>query len=352
MRTVLLEGWDWLNVSITFNNAWPNITLGRNHLEWSGGGLRVAMQYTGNMTALMWVPQHFISAGLCAMLLVQLRQQPLFLAISGILVASCLLWSPFVAIGLLPLVAVLLIDNGIKPFLRWQNFFLAIPLAGLLALYLTSGSSNIPSGYLWERYEWGVLARWLPVFYFTEFLGLVCLLYFLRPQLCRERFFIASVVTLLIVPAYTFGWFNDWCMRTSFPALFVLCWYTAHVVLNHRPETTAEMWIDEHCGGELQSRLRYVCTRLVVAVLGIGAVTALFEMNRANNHAGTFSYEHLFPSALTELSQGLRNYRVVYDLPDLLRWLLRAMTTRGKKRKKGNSSSVPTTMYILTKKKN
>ena len=86
LRTVLLEGWDWLNFSITFNNAWPNITLGRNHLEWSGGDLSVAMQYTGNMTALMWVPQHFIPAGLGTMLLVQLRHQPLFLAISGILI--------------------------------------------------------------------------------------------------------------------------------------------------------------------------------------------------------------------------------------------------------------------------
>ena len=188
---------------------------------------------------------------------------------------------------------------------------------------------------MWERYEWGVIARWLPIFYFTEFLCLVCLLYFLRPQLCRERFFIASVAVLLIVPAYTFGWYNDWCMRTSFPALIALCWYTAHVVLNHRPGTTVEMWTDEPCGGKLQSKLRYICTRLAVAVLGIGAVTAVFEMNRANNHAGTFPYEHLSPSALTELSQIFRNYRVVYDLPDLLRKLLPSNDHTREKKEKG-----------------
>ena len=55
---------------------------------------------------------------------------------SGLVLAAAPFWSVFVAIGLLPFVAVLLLQNGIRPFLRWQNLVLALPLAGLLTIYL------------------------------------------------------------------------------------------------------------------------------------------------------------------------------------------------------------------------
>ena len=130
-------------------DGWPWIELGRDHLEWDGVyGVRT--QYSSNMTGLMHVPQHFIPAALYTLLLVQLRRQPRFLAVSGVALAVSLFWSPFVAIGLLPLIMVLLVENGLRPFLRWQNLLLAVPLAALLTLYLTSGSVDFPRGWLWR----------------------------------------------------------------------------------------------------------------------------------------------------------------------------------------------------------
>ena len=38
---------------------------------------------------------------------------------------------------------------------------------------------------------------------------------------------------LLILPVYTYGYFNDLGMRGSLPALLVLCWHCAEVVSNH-----------------------------------------------------------------------------------------------------------------------
>ena len=68
-------------------------------------------------------------------------------------------------IGLLPLVGVLLLRNGLRPFLSWPNLVLAPPLTGLLAVYLASGTADsIPRGWLWERYEWVLLAKELPLF--------------------------------------------------------------------------------------------------------------------------------------------------------------------------------------------
>ena len=82
--------------------------------------------YTSMLKHLMFNPQHFIAGALLTLLLVQLRRHAQFLGISGIVVAASLFWSPLVAVGLLPLVMVLVIENGVRPFLRWQNVLAAL----------------------------------------------------------------------------------------------------------------------------------------------------------------------------------------------------------------------------------
>ena len=72
-------------------------------------------------------PQHFISGVLYTLLLISLRRHPQFLPVSGVVIATSVLWSPFIAIGLLPLVGVMILQNGIRPFLRWQNLLVAPP---------------------------------------------------------------------------------------------------------------------------------------------------------------------------------------------------------------------------------
>ena len=58
--------------------------------------------YHPHMASLMRAPQHFIAGVLYVLLLLQLHKEPRFLSVSGILLATSLLWSPFVAIALLP----------------------------------------------------------------------------------------------------------------------------------------------------------------------------------------------------------------------------------------------------------
>ena len=88
--------------------------------------------------SLLEMPQHIIPAGLSALLFIHLRRQPRFLAVIGIALATMPFWSVPVAVGLLPLAAVLLWTNGLRPFLRWPNLILPGPLAVLLWLYLAS----------------------------------------------------------------------------------------------------------------------------------------------------------------------------------------------------------------------
>ena len=191
---------------------------------------RTYMRYSPNMVGLMWVPQHFIPAGLYIFLCLQLRRQRRFLAVSGILLAAAPFWTPFVAIGLLPFIAILLWENGVRPFLRWPNLLLAAPLAALIALYLASGDTDIRRGWIWELYEWPLIAWGLPVFYLTEFMLLGILLLILRPDLRREPFFIACMATLILLPLDHYDAANVLPWRAAFPALVLLCYYCVETI--------------------------------------------------------------------------------------------------------------------------
>ena len=309
LRTVLLEGWDWIKLSVSLD-GWPWFTLGRDHLEWEGA-YGMAIQYSSSMTGLMWVPQHFIPAALYTLVLVQLRRQRRFLAVSGVVLAGGLFWSPFVALGLLPLVAILIIENGLRPFLRWQNLLLAVPLAGLLVLYLTSGAVDFPHGWLWERYEWQLLKQWLPIFYLTEFLLLAFLLLLLRPQLRRESFFMVALATLLLLPWYYYSEFNDLCMRASLPALLLLCYYCAGAIVQ------GGMGIVRT--GQGYRRLAFAG---LVVVLGVGAFTPLIEMVRANNNIGVFRYTE-WNTSLRDVPLEWQRENAAPNVPAMLDALLR-----------------------------
>ena len=309
LRTILLEGWDWIELSVNLN-GWPWFKLGRDHLEWDKH-YNLETQYSSNMTGLMWVPQHFIPAALYTLILVQLRRQPRFLAVSGVVLAASLFWSPFVAIGLLPLVAILMIENGPRPFLRWQNLLLAVPLAGLLTLYLTSGAVDFPHGWLWGKYEWQLLKQWLPIFYLTEFLLLACLLLLLRPQLRRDRFFLASLATLLLLPLYHYGSFNVLLLRASLPALLLLCCYSVGVI--------ARQGMDILRAGR---HYRHLALVGLVLVLGVGACTACFEVVRASNNSGVFRYAE-WDTTLRDLPLKWQRENTAHNVPTLLRILLR-----------------------------
>ena len=77
-----------------------------SHIEWDEHWRFTPTQLSSHMTGLAYVPQHFIPAGLYTLLLLDLRRRPRFLAVSGVVLAAAPFWSAFVAVGLLPLVAV------------------------------------------------------------------------------------------------------------------------------------------------------------------------------------------------------------------------------------------------------
>ena len=307
LRIMLTGEWRLIDIQVEWDGL-PGVSVERGHIEWRGL-LGVVTQYSSNMTALMWVPQHFIPAGLYTFLMLQLRGHRRFLAVSGVLLAAAPFWSAFVAVGLLPLIAVLLWENGIRPFLRWPNLLLAVPLAAVTALYLTSGQTDFPSGWIWERHEWPLLVRWAPLFYLSEFLLLVILLWALRPNLRREPFFIACTAMLLLMPLYYFGASNVLLLRASLPPLLLLCYYCAETLSQRtHARTYSRGWYT-------------VGIACMTAILAIGSVTALLELGRARDSDGRFRFED-WDHTPTLLSRWWQKENTAPHIPNMLRVLL------------------------------
>ena len=259
---------------------------------------------------LAWAPQHFLPAGLYALLCLQLRRQPRFLAVLGVLLAAAPFWSVFVAVGLLPFLAVLLRENGARPLLRWPNLLLAGPLFGLVTLYLTSGEIDFPYGWTGETFSWPQAARRLSFFYLTEFLLLALLLLTIRPALRRERFFVAAVATLLLAPLCRYDDSNVLMLRASQPALFLLSGFCADAVAQRGA-------FDRRTG------LQRIAFTGLALVLGMGAVTAAAELALALRRHGPVRYETLGHTTLVDVPAAWRRQNVAPDPPDLLRRLLR-----------------------------
>ena len=315
VRIAQFEGLDWLEVSVDLQ-GWPRIWLGERD-SWAGT-MGLVLHYSPHMGGMMWVPQHFIAGVLYVLLLVQLFQEPRFLAVSGVLLATSLFWSPFVAIGLLPMVVALVIANGMRPLLKWQNLCLALPIAGLIVAYLASGSvASYPFGWVWDVYSnvWPKLVRVLPMVYLTEFLLLAIVIALLRPRLIRDPFYIAGLATLILLPWIFFGNFNDLLLRATIPSLALLSYYCA--------STFAASIYDR----SVKHKLRPVLLCAMGIFLSVGAVTALLELSWANNDHDfdMRRYESLGAqfSTLHVQDSKYHNQYAAYEVTGLFRRLLR-----------------------------
>ena len=316
---ILLEGLEWLEIEFAWE-GWPEFRIGRIRLD--GIWLKdVGVLYLSQMYGLMLIPQHFIAGALSTLLIVQLRRHGRFLAVSGVVLAASTFWSPFIAIGLLPLAAVMLIENGLRRFLQWQNLLLALPLAGLLFFYLSSGIGEVDRGWIWSIHS-GIMPEVIQVLlilYFTEFVILAFLLFLLKSQLRRDLLFFASLVTLLLLPMYSYGYHNDLVLRGQIPALFLLSYYCASLFGERSLDNKAK-WAKRNWG----------LVGILVAVLSIGAVSPIFELVRVSKdhdfNVIRYAQMELDVSVLRSLwiPRELQYQYVAHDVPEWFRWLLRS----------------------------
>ena len=262
---------------------------------------------------LMFAPHHFVPACLGSLLMLQLRERRRFLSASGVILACCLFWSPLVSTGLLPLAAAMLVKNpNARHTASWQNVFVAVPLAALIALYMTSGYIDFERGWLWELYDDRIqLATDVLLLYTAEFIVLATLLWQLDPRLARDPTFLTVVAMMLVVPWYWYGTppMDEWGIKFDRPALMMLAYYAARAVVARPPGKLA------------RTRPAY---RALLAVLAVGAVTAVWEIGLQMHGRPRFlPYETFGHSLLTHYTPTVARQRTAYSVGPLLDNMLR-----------------------------
>lgn len=285
----------------------------------------VLLEYLSNALTFRYSPHHFITGGLGLLLILQSRHLQRFMAVSGLVLAVCLFWSPTVCIGLMPLAAVLIAKKGIRPFFKWPNLLVAPLLAVLLALYFNSGRASIFSAWLWEVYDsLFQMSLDLIIVYISEFLLIAILLWRMDRRLIKDPFFLTSIAVLLLVPWFIYGKLvgSVLIFRVSVPSLLLLCWYAARVTIGRLPE------MDGHPAAIINTSTRLYMTLVVMLV--IGAVSAVFVFTSILSQFGENDYEQtsafyqqmpayvmidVIPENIPE--------EVTYQTPDLLRQLLK-----------------------------
>lgn len=183
----------------------------------------VRIQYTSNWSLLKWVPEQAIVPWLATSLLLLKPWK----TENYMLIGFPVIWySGFAMIGLAALMLPLYLYDGVKS--GWKRLGKAFSISNLLFAVL----SGIPVLYFWgnisgEKPEY-LGFHWLdyggkPGFYilFCFFMfGFYAILLFKENR--KNIVYWISVTALLIYPRFAMGLYNDFTMRASIPALFML----------------------------------------------------------------------------------------------------------------------------------
>ena len=139
-------------------------------------------------------------------------------------------YSPWASIGMIPMALALAFRKELQPekrsnvILQILNPFGIISCAVMLGIYgpyyMVSTSASDESGFSWTfcRNFGEFLLFWL-LLMIIEVVPFVLVLW---KKQKKEPLFIASVITLALIPVYRISYFNDFSMRASLPALFII----------------------------------------------------------------------------------------------------------------------------------
>ena len=308
--------------------------LGNNlALEWPSHVpyLSIEAEYYSNSTALWQSPNHFIPAGLISLIIIGSRNQPRFAAVSGLVITICLFWSPVVAVGLVPLVAALMVKDGIRPFLKWPNLLVVPPLIALISLYLLSTDLSGHDGWLWQYYP-GLTSMLTDLLrlYLAEFVLLAIVLWRMNRCVVKEPMFIACLAVLTVAPLYVFGSWPDqhYAMtRGTIPALVVLTYYTARALMAYPPETEGRA---DTVSSSTSSKSPRILHPLLIIIVAIGMATSFSVLLRTtNSRYGIHEYERIERTSLIHENPRSISERTASTVPDLLQSLLRDNDQKG-----------------------
>ena len=192
---------------------------------WNLGSPPIHMEFETTPSLMLKAPQHALGAWLaaaCVMCSVLERRPARHVVLLN---AAVLLWSPFIAVGLLPLTVAACLRDW-RHGLSWPNLLGGTALGVPLVLYFLAHDPQQFLGALFSDFSGP--ADWAK---YTLSLALAVGVFWAATWLVRRRYGLPDptlwrllCLAALVLVASTFvymGQFNDWVMRASEPALFV-----------------------------------------------------------------------------------------------------------------------------------
>jgi hypothetical protein len=209
-------------------------------------------------TQLLWVPQHAIVAWLataCVLRVLLDGGSPRHL---GLVLGATLLWSPFVTVGLVPL-AIAALRGKARGAFTWPGVMGGLAFGGPVVPYILAHARYQYVGFFPARLSGA--QDWLR---FALFLVLsvgilaaavtVVRRHFAIPHRPEWVLFVTSSVWLVATTLVFMGYYNDWVMRVSMPALMVFRLVVARLAVG--------LW---RKGGRLAPRLGFAAVVLLSA---------------------------------------------------------------------------------------
>jgi len=240
----LVDGFGWLPGLYPFAR---NIGLlpGRVEGVWWGAGFTEAIASFGVPPIrllfecvprqLLWAPQHTIAVWLVTACLLRTLGEGRPPRQLGLVLASALLWSPFVVIGALPF-AVMALRGRMRAAAGWPGVVGGAVIALPIGLYFLSHAPQQYIGFLPALFSGG--ADWLRYAFFlvTSIGALAFAVGIARtragaPASADWRLFVVAAIMLAAATLVYIGRFDDWIMRASGPALTVFRLTVARVAV-------------------------------------------------------------------------------------------------------------------------
>jgi hypothetical protein len=187
--------------------------------EWWLPSSEAVLQYSGNITALVWVPQHAIPSWFIGTMFVRAWPSKRWREGRALLFAVGLsaLWSPFAAIGGAVLLGALLLRFAVQRVpLRWRSLWVEVCLG--LALVPVALFLSLPSG--GQPLSTSGIGPGGYVFFLAVEIGLWVVMASFAGH--HRSALVPVLLVLLVLPLLKLGEFNDLAMRASLPALMAL----------------------------------------------------------------------------------------------------------------------------------
>ena len=179
--------------------------------------------YASHFTSIFWSFNQCIPLWLITIIIYSFFD----LRVIGFFYIFTLLYSPWCAIGLLPIVLFGIVAKLKQT--KWKNFFLMISLSNVgfpllicvivVSYYFSNNTPLLDKGFFWNFISIGEFFGKYTLFILIE-LGIF--IWLMRDKILHDAILLGSILTLLLIPFYKMTAPNDFLMRASIPALFIL----------------------------------------------------------------------------------------------------------------------------------